>query len=61
MFPLQSIECPKHGQKCFYSGKQKRHTLKSQLIIDLATVEIRSIINGSGRKHDYKLFLVRYL
>jgi len=28
------IERPKHGQKRFYSGKQKRHTLKSQLIID---------------------------
>lgn len=51
------IERPKHGQKRFYSGKQKRHTLKSQLIIDLTTQEIRCIVNGSGRKHDYKLFL----
>lgn len=51
------IERPKHGQKRFYSGKQKRHTLKSQLIIDLATLEIRCVVNGYGRKHDYKLFL----
>ncbi|WP_375515673.1 transposase family protein, partial [uncultured Nostoc sp.] len=51
------IERPKHGQKRFYSGKQKRHTLKSQLIIDLTTQEIRCIVNGSGRKHDYKLFV----
>ena len=51
------IERPKHKQKRFYSGKQKRHTLKSQLIIDLTTQEIRCIVNGSGRKHDYKLFV----
>lgn len=50
------IERPKRGQKRFYSGKQKRHTLKSQLIIDLATLEIRCVVNGEGRKHDYKLF-----
>ncbi len=51
------IERPKHGQKRFYSGKQRRHTLKSQLIIDLATLEIRCVVNGWGRKHDYKLFV----
>ena len=51
------IERPKHGQKRFYSGKQKRHTLKSQLIIDLTTLEIRCVVNGSGRKHDYRLFV----
>lgn len=51
------IERPKHGQKRFYSGKQKQHTLKSQLVIDLATFEIRCVVNGSGRRHDYKLFV----
>ena len=51
------IERPKHGQKRFYSGKQKRHTLKSQLIIDQETQEIRCVVNGYGRQHDYKLFL----
>ncbi len=51
------IERPKHGQKRFYSGKQKEHTLKSQLVIDLATFEIRCVVNGSGRRHDYKLFI----
>ncbi len=51
------IERPLHGQKRFYSGKQKRHTLKSQLIIDLTTLEIRCLVNGSGCKHDYKLFV----
>lgn len=51
------IERPKYGQKRFYSGKQKQHTLKSQLVIDLATLEIRCVVNGSGRRHDYKLFV----
>jgi hypothetical protein len=51
------IERPKHGQKRFYSGKQREHTLKSQLVIDLATFEIRCVVNGSGRMHDYKLFV----
>lgn len=32
------IERPKYdGQKRFFSGKQKRHTLKSQFVIDLET------------------------
>lgn len=48
------IERPKHGQKRFYSGKQKRHPLKSQLIIDQETQEIRCVVNGYGRQHDYK-------
>ena len=51
------IERPKRGQKRFYSGKQGEHTLKSQLVIDLTTFEIRCVVNGSGRRHDYKLFV----
>lgn len=51
------IERPKHGQKRFYSGRQKEHTFKSQLVIDPATFEIRCVVNGSGRRHDYKLFV----
>ena len=27
------IERPKYGQKRFFSGKQKQHTLKSQFVI----------------------------
>ncbi|MBP5975119.1 transposase family protein [Brasilonema sp. CT11] len=42
------IERPKHGQKRFYSGKQREHTLKSQLVIDLATFEKRPQRRRSG-------------
>ena len=31
------IERPKKGQKRFYSGKKKRHPLKSQLVVDPVT------------------------
>jgi hypothetical protein len=51
------IERPQHRQKRFYSGKKKRHTFKSQLVIDLDTREIRCIAHGKGRNHDYKLFV----
>lgn len=51
------IERPKSGQKRFYSGKQRRHTLKSQFVIDLETSQVRCVANDSGRRHDYKLFI----
>lgn len=51
------IERPKYGQKRFFSGKQKRHTLKSQFVIDLETLQIICVVNDSGRKHDFKLFI----
>jgi hypothetical protein len=51
------IERPKQGQKRFYSGKKKRHTLKSQLVIDLETREICCIAQAKGRNHDYRLFV----
>jgi len=51
------IERPKYGQKRFFSGKQKRHTLKSQFVIDLETLQVICVVNDSGRRHDFKLFI----
>jgi hypothetical protein len=51
-----TIERPKKGQKGFYSGKQKEHTLKTQVIIDLKTKKIMCLRHGKGRMHDFKLF-----
>ncbi|MDZ7955377.1 IS5 family transposase [Nostoc sp. DedQUE09] len=51
------IERPKYGQKHFFSGKQKRHTLKSQFVIDLETLQVICVVNDSGRRHDFKLFI----
>ena len=50
------IERPKRGQKGFYSGKKKEHTLKTQVIIEMKTKKIMSLRHGRGRTHDFKLF-----
>ena len=50
------IERPKRRQRAFYSGKQKGHTLKSQLVIDAQTQQVICTFFGKGRRHDFKLF-----
>ncbi len=50
------IERPKRRQRQFYSGKQKRHTLKCQLVIEQATGSVICTFFGKGRRHDFKLF-----
>lgn len=50
------IERPQRNQKQFYSGKQKRHTFKSQLVIDLSTHQIICTAHGKGRRHDFHLW-----
>ena len=50
------IERPTKGQKGFYSGKNKKHTLKTQVIIELKTRKIITLRHGKGRVHDFKLF-----
>ncbi len=50
------IERPKKHQKRFYSGKQKEHTLKTQLIIDQKSLKIICLKHGKGKTHDFKLF-----
>ena len=39
-------------QKKFYSGKKKKHTLKTQLIFNSRLKQIVSIKIENGRKHD---------
>ncbi len=51
-----AIERPKRKQKRFYSGKNKQHTLKCQVIIDPDTGEIICTFFGQGRRHDFALF-----
>jgi hypothetical protein len=50
------IERPKQHQRQFYSGKQKQHTLKCQLVIEQATGRVICTFFGKGRRHDFKLF-----
>lgn len=46
----------KKRQRRYYSGKKKRHTLKTQVIVNKSTAEIICICNGKGKMHDFKLF-----
>lgn len=51
-----SIERPKKRQKQFYSGKQKEHTLKTQVIIEQKSKKIICLVHEKGRVHDFKVF-----
>lgn len=50
------IERPSKKQKKYYSGKQKQHTIKSQVIINLETKEIICTAFDKGSTHDFTLF-----
>jgi len=52
----QPIERPVDKQRAWFSGKKKRHTAKIQLIICLLTLQILSVVCGTGRTHDFTLF-----
>ncbi len=51
-----SIERPQKRQKIYYSGKQKEHTLKTQVIIQLKPLRIICLAHGKGKTHDFRLF-----
>ena len=50
------IERPQKKQKKYYSGKKKKHTVKSQVIIDLESKEIICTAFTQGKTHDFTLF-----
>lgn len=43
-------------QKKFYSGKKKRHTLKTQIIVDKKTKQVICTAFTNGKRHDFRLF-----
>jgi hypothetical protein len=49
------IERPKKQRKGT-SGKKKKHTIKTLLVVELKTKQIICTAIGNGRKHDFKLF-----
>ena len=52
----QPIGRPTKRQCLYYSDKQKFHTIKVQLVIYLATLEILSVVCHKGKVHDYRFF-----
>lgn len=51
----QPIERPVKGQKPYYSGKKKRHTIKVQILAS-ARGEILSVDCAKGKQHDFSIF-----
>jgi uncharacterized protein (DUF2344 family) len=43
-------------QRKYYSGKKKRHTIKSQVIVDRATSKIICTCVNKGRRHDFRVY-----
>lgn len=54
----QEIPRPKNKRrrKSHYSGKKKKHTVKTQLIINKKGLIIHKSRHTKGRKHDYELY-----
>jgi hypothetical protein len=43
-------------QKHFYSGKKKRHTIKTQVVVNKKSKSIVCLLFSNGKKHDFRLF-----
>ena len=55
----QPIQRPKKGQKKYYSGKKKRHTIKTQYVVN-SDGKIESVSKPyEGKKHDFDISMVR--
>ena len=50
------IERPQKKQKKYYSGKQKYHTIKSQVLANTKSTEIICTAFSNGKTHDFSLF-----
>jgi hypothetical protein len=50
------IERPQKKQKKYYSGKQKYHTIKSQVLANTKSAEIICTAFSNGKMHDFNLF-----
>ena len=50
------IERPTQHQKSFYSGKQRQHTLKTQVVFGQKSNQIICLAHSKGKTHDFKLF-----
>ena len=50
------IERPKRGQSKYYSGRKKRHTMKTIVIVEKATQRIICLVFANGKRHDFRVF-----
>jgi hypothetical protein len=49
------IERPEKKQKFYYPGKKKRHTVKTQSVVNADTYEILLPDFANGKKHDFRI------
>ena len=54
----QEIQRPKNKRrrKSYYSGKKKRHTVKTQLMVNKKGLILHKTNHDKGRRHDYDVF-----
>lgn len=52
----KKIKNRRNKQKRYYSGKKKKHSIKSQLVFNRTTKKIICVKTSKGRKHDFRLF-----
>ena len=50
------IALPKNKQKRYYSGKKKRHTIKTQVVADKKSGIVICTNFAVGKRHDFRLF-----
>jgi hypothetical protein len=43
-------------QRYFYSGKKKKHTLKTQIVVCKKTAQVICTNVSNGKRHDFRLF-----
>ena len=51
----QPTQRPKHGQKAYYSGKKKRHTLKTEIVMEAEGRIISVSKSHKGSVHDFRV------
>jgi hypothetical protein len=54
--PKKKTKNRKNRQKHYYSGKKKRHTLKTQVVVNKKNAKILALDFSNGKQHDFKLF-----
>lgn len=52
----KKIKNRRNKQKRYYSGKKKKHSIKSQIVFNRNTKKIIALKTSTGRKHDFRLF-----
>ena len=54
-FPLRFAKLLIKKQKHFYSGKKKKHTLKTQIVVNSATKQVICTAFSNGKRHDFRV------